>query len=87
MPLNEEPKPNHQWMPNSYVPVTHLSKKLSKLADTPSGEMISKLDKHTYMSEFESHCVTHLCSFVSHLSKKLCKLSGTLVGVIICKLD
>ena len=38
------------------------------------GEMVSKLDKQTLTSEFESHCVSHLYGFVPHLSKMYCKL-------------
>ena len=36
--------------------------------------MVSKLDLQTYMSEFESHWLSHSYGLVPHLSKKLCKL-------------
>ena len=37
------------------------------------GVMVSKLDKQTYTSEFESHWVPISYGLVPNLSKKLCK--------------
>ena len=44
------------------------------IKSTSGGVMVSKLDKQTYTSEFESHWVPLSYGLVLHLSKKLCKL-------------
>ena len=41
---------------------------------TSGGVTVSKLDKQTYTSEFESHWAPHSFGFVPHRSKELCKL-------------
>ena len=41
---------------------------------TSGGKMVSKLDKQTFISEFESNWVLHSYCLVPHLNKKLSKL-------------
>ena len=45
-----------------------------KSVGTPGGVMVSKLDKQTFMSEFDSHWVSHSYDVVPHQRKKLSKL-------------
>ena len=47
-------------------------------AGASGGVMVSKLDKQTYTSEFESHWVPLSYGLVPHLSKKLNKISNVL---------
>ena len=42
---------------------------------TSGGVTVSKLDKQTYTSEFESHWASHSFDLVPHRRKELCKLS------------
>ena len=45
-----------------------------KRKGTSGGVTVSKLEKQTYTSEFESHWVPHSFGLVPHRSKGLCKL-------------
>ena len=51
--------------------------------DASGSVVVSKLDKQTCRSEFESHWVPHSFSLVPHLSKKLSKLLY-ICGMCVC---
>ena len=63
-----------------------------KIEGTFGGVIVSKLDFHTYTSEFESHWVPHSFSLVPHRRKSF--LNYNVIGdgvprvsVMLCKLD
>ena len=47
---------------------------LGCIKGTSGGVTVSKLDKQTYTSEFETYWVPHSFGLVPHQSKELCKL-------------